>query len=142
STFVISYATGLGFEESSVLNAVAIAALVTTILIPFMGALSDRWGRKPLYIAGTVGMILFSFPYFMLLSTGSNLWLTVACVWGLGVIGGPMTAVLGPLMSEVFRTNVRYTGVTLGYQLGAALAGGTAPFIATALLARFNNAWE
>jgi multisubunit Na+/H+ antiporter MnhC subunit len=45
-------------------------------------------------------------------------------------------------MSEVFRTNVRYTGVTLGYQLGAALAGGTAPFIATALLARFNNAWE
>ena len=60
STFVISYATGLGYDESAVLNAVAIAALVTTILIPIMGSLSDKWGRKPLYIAGTVGMILFA----------------------------------------------------------------------------------
>ena len=107
-----------------------------------MGSLSDKWGRKPLYIAGTAGMILFAFPYFMLLSTGSNLWMTAASVLGLGVIWAPITAVLGTLMSGVFRTNVRYTGVTIGYQLGAALAGGTAPFIATALLARFNNAWQ
>ncbi|MGG4491007.1 MFS transporter [Metabacillus idriensis] len=141
-TFIISYATGtLGFERSSTLNAVTIATLVTTIMIPFMGKLSDKVGRKPLYIGGTIAMILFAFPYFYLLSLDSVLWLTVATVIGLGIIWAPITAVLGTMFSEIFSTSVRYTGVTVGYQLGAAIAGGTAPLIATALLSAYNNSF-
>ncbi|UAL50662.1 MHS family MFS transporter [Bacillus sp. CMF21] len=141
-TFIISYATGtLGFERSSTLNAVTIATLVTTIMIPFMGKLSDKVGRKPLYIGGTVAMILFAFPYFYLLSLDSVLWLTVATIIGLGIIWAPITAVLGTMFSEIFSTSVRYTGVTVGYQLGAAIAGGTAPLIATALLSAYNNSF-
>jgi len=53
-----------------------------------------------------------------------------------------VTAVLGTMSSEIFSTRVRYTGITLGYQLGAALAGGTAPLIATFLLSRYNGSWQ
>lgn len=142
STFIISYASGtLGFKQTSALNAVTIATVITTLSIPFMGKLSDKIGRKPLYIGGTVAMILFAFPYFYMLSLGSVLWMTIATIIGLGIIWAPITAVLGTMFSEIFSTNVRYTGVTVGYQLGAAIAGGTAPLIATALLNTYNNSY-
>jgi metabolite-proton symporter len=142
STFVIAYATKyLGYDKVTALNAVSIATLVTTIAIPFMGKWSDKIGRKPLYIGGTVAMMLFAFPYFYLLSLKSAVWLTVATVIALGILWAPVTAVLGTLFSEIFSTQVRYTGVTIGYQLGAAIAGGTAPLIATALLSAYNNSW-
>lgn len=142
STFVVSYATAnLGFSRTATLTAVMIATIITTILIPFMGMLSDKIGRKKLFIGGTIGMALFAFPYFWLLQQKSVLLLIVATVIGLGVIWAPITAVLGTMFSEIFDARIRYTGITLGYQIGAALAGGTAPLIATALLNRFNNSY-
>ncbi|WP_243633321.1 MFS transporter [Paenibacillus xerothermodurans] len=142
ATFVIAYATGyLGYETSTVLNAVAIANLVTIIMIPCMGKLSDKVGRKPLYIGGTVAMILFAFPYFYLLSLQSAFWLTVATVIAIGIIWAPLEAVMGTMFSEVFSTNIRYTGISVGNQLGAAVFGGTAPMIALALLHAFNDSW-
>ncbi|GAX88581.1 MFS transporter [Effusibacillus lacus] len=140
TTFVITYATGnLKLDKTGVLNAVTIASLVTTILIPLMGRWADKHGRKPMYIWGTLFMLLFVFPYFWLLNLGTIFSVTVATIIGLGVIWAPITAVLGTLYSEIFSTNVRYTGVTVGYQLGAALAGGTAPLIATYLLKQYNT---
>ncbi|MFE4705400.1 MFS transporter [Peribacillus simplex] len=142
STFVVSYATSnLGFSRTATLTAVMIATIITTILIPFMGMLSDKIGRKKLFIGGTIGMALFAFPYFWLLQQKSVLLLIVATVIGLGVIWAPITAVLGTMFSEIFDARIRYTGITLGYQIGAALAGGTAPLVATALLNRFNNSY-
>ena len=142
STFVVSYATAnLGFSRTATLTAVMIATIITTILIPIMGNLSDKIGRKKLFIGGTIGMALFAFPYFWLLQQKSGLLLIVATVIGLGVIWAPITAVLGTMFSEIFDAKIRYTGITLGYQIGAALAGGTAPLVATALLDRFNNSY-
>ncbi|TWT05483.1 MHS family MFS transporter [Planococcus sp. CPCC 101016] len=141
-TFVVSYATSnLGFSRTSTLAAVMIATIVTTILIPIMGALSDRVGRKKMYVTGSVAMALFAFPYFWLLQQGSVTLLIIATVIGLGIIWAPITAVLGTMFSEIFDAKVRYTGVTLGYQIGAALAGGTAPLVATFLLATFDNSY-
>lgn len=142
STFVVSYATAnLGFSRTATLTAVMIATIITTILIPIMGNLSDKIGRKKLFIGGTIGMVLFAFPYFWLLQQKSVLLLIVATVIGLGVIWAPITAVLGTMFSEIFDAKIRYTGITLGYQIGAALAGGTAPLVATALLDKFNNSY-
>lgn len=142
STFIVSYGTtNLGFTRTSTLTAVMIATLVTTILIPVMGSLSDRVGRKKLYIVGAIGMALFSFPYFWMIQQGSVALLVLATVISLGVIWAPITAVLGTMFSEIFDAKVRYTGISLGYQIGAALAGGTAPLVATALLARFDNSY-
>ena len=138
STFVISYATvNLGFGKAVTLRAVTIATAVSTVLIPLMGALSDRLGRKTLYLAGTVAMAGYAFVYFELLALRSPFWLDVATVVGLGLVWAPITAVLGTLFSEIFPTGVRYTGITLGYQAGAALAGGTAPLVATALVEHY-----
>lgn len=142
STFIVYYATKeLGFSRTQALNAVTVATVVTTLLIPLMGALSDRIGRKTVYIAGVLMMMAYAFPYFWLLQTRSFGMLILATVIGLGVIWAPTTAVLGTMFSEIFKSNVRYTGITLGYQIGAALAGGTAPLVATFLLAKFDHSY-
>lgn len=141
-TFVVSYATSyLGFSNTAVLNSVMVATIITTLLIPIMGRLSDRVGRKPLYVYGTIIMALYAFPYFWMLKQNSVALLAIATIIGLGVIWAPITAVLGTMFSEIFSAEVRYTGISLGYQIGAALAGGTAPLVATALLAKFNNSY-
>lgn len=142
ATFVVSYATGvLDFEQSVVLNAVSAGALISTIAIPVMGSLSDRLGRPAVFLAGTVLIAAFAAPFFLLLGLELDWAVYAAVIIGLGVVWPPVTATLGTLMSEIFSTRVRYTGVTLGYQIGAALAGGTAPLIATWLLSRYDNAW-
>lgn len=141
-TFVISYATTqLDFTYVEALIAVMVATIVTTILIPIMGSLSDKVGRKKMYIYGVLAMFVYAIPYFLLLHQGTFITLLISTVIGLGVIWAPITAVLGTMFSEIFDAKVRYTGITLGYQIGAALAGGTAPLVATALLLEFNNSW-
>lgn len=141
-TFVVSYATkNVGHSNSEVLMAVMVATIITTILIPFMGKLSDKVGRKPLYVYGTIAMGLFAFPYFWMLNEGSNFMMFLATIIGLGIIWAPITSVLGTMFSEIFAAEVRYTGISLGYQIGAAVAGGTAPLIAATLLLNFNDSY-
>ncbi|MEE9952973.1 MHS family MFS transporter [Enterobacter quasihormaechei] len=142
STFVVSYATTtLTYQKSQALEAVTLGALVATIMIPLMGLLSDRVGRQRIYSVSVFALGLFIVPWFMLLNTGTTWGILLATVIAFGVLWAPVTAVLGTLCSEIFSANVRYTGITLGYQLGAALAGGTAPLIATGLLAKYDGDW-
>ncbi|CZW93433.1 MFS transporter [Enterobacter hormaechei] len=142
STFVVSYATTtLTYQKSQALEAVTLGALVATIMIPLMGLLSDRVGRQRMYAVSVFLLGLFIVPWFMLLNTGTTWGIVLATVIAFGVLWAPVTAVLGTLCSEIFSANVRYTGITLGYQLGAALAGGTAPLIATGLLAKYDGDW-
>ncbi|MCQ4444931.1 MHS family MFS transporter [Enterobacter cloacae] len=142
STFVVSYATTtLTYQKSQALEAVTLGALVATIMIPLMGLLSDKVGRQRMYAISVFVLGLFIVPWFMLLNTGTTWGIVLATVIAFGVLWAPVTAVLGTLCSEIFSANVRYTGITLGYQLGAALAGGTAPLIATGLLAKYDGDW-
>ncbi|HCR1930395.1 TPA: MHS family MFS transporter [Enterobacter roggenkampii] len=142
STFVVSYATStLTYQKSQALEAVTLGALVATIMIPLMGLLSDKVGRQRMYAISVFVLGLFIVPWFMLLNTGTTWGIVLATVIAFGVLWAPVTAVLGTLCSEIFSANVRYTGITLGYQLGAALAGGTAPLIATGLLAKYDDDW-
>ncbi len=142
TVFVVSYATGvLDYSRISALNAVTLGALLSTLTIPLAGALSDRIGRRPVFLIGCVAMAAFAGPYFMILQLKSPLAIIAATVIAMGLVWPLVTAVLGTLFSEIFTTEVRYTGVTLGYQAGAALAGGTAPLIATWLLASNHDQW-
>ncbi|MBI5775423.1 MAG: MHS family MFS transporter [Verrucomicrobia bacterium] len=134
TVFVLTYATQqLGMAKSTVLNGVLLASAVQFFLIPVFGALSDRVGRRPVYLAGAVFMALFAFPFFWLVDTK-----TTAGVWTAIVIGlVGHSAMYGPqaaFFSELFGTSVRYSGASLGYQLASPLAGGLAPLIAAGLL--------
>lgn len=142
TTFAVGYATGtLQLEKMTVLNAISIASLVTVFMIPIMGSLSDRIGRKAVFLFGALMMGVFVAPYFLLLDLRSNWSLTIATVIVIGFIWAPIVATLGTFMSEIFSTRVRYTGITLGSQLGAAIAGGSAPLIATWLQANYDGHW-
>ena len=141
-TFIVSYATSnLSFGRSDALNAVVIGSVIATITIPIIGHLSDRIGRRKIYLFGIVATILYAFPYFWMLHQGSVFLLTLATIIGLGVIWGSLNAVQGTMLSEFFPARVRNTGISLGYQLGAAVAGGTAPLVATLLLVKFNGSF-
>lgn len=141
-TFVVGYATTtLGLKFEHIMLIVMTAAILTTILIPLYGKLSDKVGRRKLYLMGAAAMLLYSFPYFWLLEQKSVIMVLFATIIGLSIIWSPITAVLGTIFSEVFSKEVRYTGVTLGYQIGAALAGGTAPMIAEYLMSKFNHTY-
>jgi MFS family permease len=134
TVFVLTYATAqLSLSKSVVLNGVWLAAAVQFLAIPLCGALSDRIGRRPVYLGGTIFLVLFAFPFFWLVDTRSTLliWLAISlALVGHSAMYGPQAA----FFSELFGTRVRYTGASLGYQLASPLAGGLAPIISTALL--------
>ncbi len=134
TVFVLTYATEeLHLARTSILNAVLIASIVQLIAIPLFGALSDRLGRRPVYLGGAAGMIVFAFPFFWMVDTGSALLVGAAIVLGL-IVQSAMYAPQAAFFSELFGTDVRFTGVSIGYQLASPLAGGLAPLICTALL--------
>jgi MFS family permease len=119
--------------KTTVLNGVLIASAVQFFLIPLFGILSDRIGRRPVYLAGAVALALFAFPFFSLVETRSPWMIYLAIVVGL-IIHAAMYAPQAAFFCELFGTEVRYSGASVGYQLAAPLAGGLAPLIATALL--------
>ena len=140
SVFVLSFATEqLGLAQSDVLVGVWIAAAVQMIAIPAFGLLSDTVGRRPVYLLGALFTTAFAFPFFWLIETQN-----VALVW-LAIVVGMIghAAMYGPqaaFFSELFGTNVRFSGASIGYQLASPLAGGLAPLIATTLLQWSGNA--
>jgi len=140
SVFVLTYATQhVKMPQQVVLTAMLIGAGLELMAIPFFGAMSDRFGRRPVYLFGAIVTALWAYPLFRLLDTASPplVWLAliVAFVFSHAAMYGPQAA----FFSELFGTRVRYSGASLGAQLAAVLAGGTSPFIATLLLARYGT---
>jgi MFS family permease len=134
TAFVLSYGTKtLGFDKDFMLYAVMAAAALSLFNTPFFGHLSDRIGRKRMYMIGAGSMLLWAFPYFALLSTAVPALVVIAVVVSLiphDMQYGPQAA----FIAEAFDTRLRYSGAGIGYQLASVFAGGPAPLIAAALL--------
>jgi metabolite-proton symporter len=136
TVFVLSYATEhLKIERSSILTGVLIATTFALVAIPAYGALSDRLGRRPVYMAGAAFSALFAFPFFWLLDTRVEWLIWLAIILGVAVGHAAMYGPQASFFSEMFGTRVRYSGASVGYQLASVFAGGLSPLIATALLA-------
>jgi MFS transporter, MHS family, shikimate and dehydroshikimate transport protein len=135
TVFVLVYATQrAGIGRQTVLNGILIAAACAVLSIPLCGALSDRLGRRPVYLFGACATALFAYPLFWLLDTGSTPLVWLALVVALVFAHSPMYGPQAAFLSELFGTRVRYSGASLGSQLASVVAGGLSPFIATALL--------
>jgi MHS family shikimate/dehydroshikimate transporter-like MFS transporter len=135
STFILSYATqSTGLPRPSVVAALILATLVTLFVIPAFGALSDRLGRRRVYLVGAVTATLLAGPACWLIDSRQVGPLTLGIVVGLlgpAMMFGPQAA----YFAELFGARVRYTGASLGFQLGAVVAGGLSPVVAATLAA-------
>ena len=139
TVFVLAYGTeDLGFSKGFITNAVMAAAALSLFMVPFFGHLSDRFGRKRVYMAGAIATGLWAIPYFLLLDSQVGVLVFLAVFVSLI----PHDAQYGPqaaLIAESFTTRLRYSGAGLGYQLASVVAGGPAPLVATYLLHTFNS---
>jgi metabolite-proton symporter len=135
TTYVVTY---LKLPDSYALNAVLIAAACQVVLIPWFGVLSDRFGRRPVYLFGAIGAAVWVFVFFALLDTGSFVLIVLATVVAL-VLHAAMYGPQASFIAEMFPTRVRYTGASMGYQLAGILGGAVAPIVSVALLDRYDT---
>ena len=139
--FIISYGTdpeGLNIARSDMLTAVLVSTMFAIPANFFFGAWSDRHGRRGVYKLGAILTGIWAFVMFAMIDTGN--WYLITA--GLSISHIFISMMYGPqaaLLSELFSTEVRYSGASLGYQLGAILGGGFAPIIATTLLLIFGS---
>jgi len=141
--FTTSYAiTQLNVPRGQVLNAIVVAATVAVFVLPIVGALSDRFGRKPFIILSGVLMILFAWPYFLMLQTRDPFWITTAIVLSWGFLTPLTYATESAFFAELFETRVRYSGVNAGQQLSGVISAGLLPLFAVwALQWTGGNPW-
>ena len=136
TVFILEYGESeLGFERTELLIAVIVAASIGLLTTPFFGALSDRLGRRPVYLFGAVVSLLFSFAYIPMLDTKSIPVIILATIIGLNLGHDAMYGPQAAFFAESFGVRSRYTGASIGYQLAGVFGGGIAPLVATALLA-------
>ncbi len=134
--FVITYlTTTLNLPMTTALLGVSVAAVLTCVLTPVFGAVSDRVGRRPVYGLGAALFGLFAIPSFLLFNTGQVVWIVAALVVAFGLIHPMMEATLASFWAELFETRVRYSGLSFIYQFSGIFASGLTPLIATWLLA-------
>ncbi|MFI6300234.1 MFS transporter [Amycolatopsis thailandensis] len=139
TAFILVYVTtGLSLPKSVGLNAVLIGSAVHFVTIPLWGILSDRVGRRPVYLFGAIGMAVWSFVFFAMLDTKNAGVIILAATVGL-VLHGAMYGPQAAFFSEQFPTRVRYTGLSVGGQLSSIAAGAVAPLIAVALFKEFGS---
>ncbi|MCG6204716.1 MHS family MFS transporter [Rhodopseudomonas sp. HC1] len=142
TVFSISYVTvKLGLPRSTILNGLMIAAFIELFTIPLFGWMADRYGRRIMFFAACTFSIAFAFPLFWLFDTANPTIIAITVAIALSLGQGIMFAIGAAWMSELFDARLRYSGASLGFQVGAALSGGFTPIIAASLLAWSGATW-
>jgi metabolite-proton symporter len=136
STFAVSYvAQQLGLPSSVAITGVLLGAGIGIFTIPLFGAISDKVGRRTVYMTAAALAVVFAYPFFLLLDTEQNVLIALALVIGLALVSNGMFAPQPTFFAELFSTRVRYSGIVLSREITTALVGGTMPVVATALVA-------
>jgi MFS transporter, MHS family, shikimate and dehydroshikimate transport protein len=136
---ILDYGTKhLALERTQILLVVMLAGLTQVLTIPFFGRLSDRIGRKKIYLSGALAMAVAAFPMFALIDTANLALIALALVIGF-TIHASMFGVQTAMYAEMFPADVRLSGASLGFQIASVLAGGLAPMIMTGLVARYGG---
>ncbi|MEV0616638.1 MFS transporter [Nonomuraea sp. NPDC050404] len=133
--------TELGQPREPVLLAVLVACAIECLTLPMFGALSDRVGRRAVYIGGAIFQLVLAVPFFLLVSTGSLPLMILGMTLGLAVGHGAMYGAQAALFGNLYPVGVRYTGLSVTQQIGATLGGGLAPLLGTALITAGDGHW-
>ncbi|KUM34356.1 MFS transporter [Arthrobacter sp. EpRS71] len=128
----------LGFDAGTAALLSTAASVAGLILVPFVGALSDRIGRKPLLITAAVSLVVLAYPLFLIMQTGTA-WAGIVSTIGLGVILALILGVHAAAAAELFPTRTRQTGLSIAYSVTAAIFAGTVPYVLTWLIAQTGN---
>jgi MFS transporter, MHS family, shikimate and dehydroshikimate transport protein len=140
ATFVFAYATGvLKVSRPMILNAVTIAAFIEVLTIPCFGLISDKIGRRPVYMFGAVFSGVWAFPFFWIMGYKDPWLTTLGVAVGLGIGHAAMYGPQASFLSEMFSARVRYSGASLGYQLASIFAGALTPMVSASLLAWYGG---
>ncbi|MEV2275313.1 MFS transporter [Nocardiopsis sp. NPDC049922] len=134
TAFVISYAIGIGHGRSAALTAVVVSSTLAIALTPLYARLSDRVGRRPVYLGGALAVAVTAFPAFWLVNTGAVAGLIAGVVLAHAVALTAMYAPMAALLAEMFDTHLRYTGASVSYQTATVLGAGLSPLVAASLL--------
>ncbi|QRY64797.1 MHS family MFS transporter [Gordonia sp. PDNC005] len=133
SSHILAYGPAVGYDKSDVVRTLLFTSFTALVCIPLFSALSDRLGRRTVSLAGAVGAIVFAFPLYAMVGSGSVFVLTIGLMIAM-VMQNALYAPLAPMLSEMFGTGVRYTGVSMGYQMASLLGAGFTPMIAAWLV--------
>jgi metabolite-proton symporter len=140
TVFSLTFLVDVASETRSLaLDALLIGAVIQFISIPLLASLSDRIGRRPVYAFGALGLAAFVFLFFPMLASGNSALIVLAVVVGL-VLHAAMYAPQAAFITELFPTRIRYSGVSIAYQLTSIVAGSLAPIIALWLYHRTGSA--
>jgi len=141
SLFIITYVTQImGLQRQTGLTAVMIGQGVAVVAIPILALYADKVGRKPIMIGASIATVIWAFAFFALLNTGQVWGIIAAAVGGL-LIFAAYSSVIGAFFSELFPTDVRYSGTSVAYNLASLIAGSLSPIIALALYSAFGTGY-
>lgn len=139
--FALAYGKFLGVPGQLMLGALTVSMILLVPASLWFGHLSDRFGRRPVYMFGALGIVLVAFPFFGLVHTGHPWLIALAFLLADVIVLGALEGAQPAYMSELFATGVRYSGLGLGREISSVLGGGLSPLVATALLAHYRSAW-
>ncbi|MQA03379.1 MAG: MFS transporter [Streptosporangiales bacterium] len=142
TVFVLSYGPQqLGISGNVILLAVIAGFTLDLVTLPAAAVLADKFGRRNVLLVGSVYMGAIAFPFFWLFDTGTPWLIVVAMILAIPIGHAVTYSAVAGYLAELFPANLRYTGASVTYQVGGAITGGTAPFIAAALLAATGGSW-
>lgn len=138
--FSIAYGQFLGIKSSWILGGLTLSMLLMIPFSLFFGYLTDKVGRKPVYLAGAIAMVLVAWPYFALLGSGEYWKVITALVLANSVTLGILEGAQPAFISELLPVHLRFSGLGIGREISSVLGGGLSPMIATALLLHYRSA--
>ncbi|HEX4986582.1 MAG TPA: MFS transporter [Burkholderiales bacterium] len=142
NVFMLAYGTQqLGLSRGFFLNAILAGCAIELFTLPLFGKLSDRIGRRTVYLIGAVFVALYGFVFFQLVETRDPVFIVLAYIGGMALSQASVYAVQSTWFAELFGTQVRYTGASLPYQIAGIVTSGPAPLISAWLFATYKTTW-